>query len=181
MDPWKKYITYDWRNGEICYEEQPSYETGTPAWLYHGLGVSFRLPERAYDETEIVEAFRAAFGPRLDALRETYSTEWDGHNRVGRHGGDPERYHDEIYGISERVEEWAGHQGVEVWDASDWYCGGLTTSQILDELDAAHRTETEIYNTILEQAEAEGVRLHDVEQFARWVKATADECAEGED
>jgi hypothetical protein len=152
-------ITYDWRDGAVEFREVADHENGTPAWLYHGLGICFRLPEREYDAEEIVEEFRAEFGERLDALREGFEVVWDGHNHVGRFtedddsGAQESRVEDE-YILHRDVEEWEPRCGVEVWNASDYYHGGLTTDQILRELGITAATTDEQLDTIAEDAQA---------------------------
>jgi hypothetical protein len=170
----KNTITYDWRDGSIEHNEIADSETGTPMWLYHGLGISFRVPEREYDSKEIVEEFRAEFGERLDELRGDFSVEWDGHNHVGHWAGDEEKHCEDMDDITHLIEEWEPECGLEIWDASDYYHGGLTTEQILCELKITAATTDEQLAKIAQDAQdaalVEGRHLSRLSEFVEHMR-----------
>jgi hypothetical protein len=184
-------ITYDWRDGSMEFAEVADSENGTPAWLYHGLGICFRLPEREYDADKIVEEFRAEFGERLDALREGFEVVWDGHNHVGRwpveddDSDAQERRCDAEFGLRCDVERWEPCCGLEIWEASDYYHGGFTTDQILCELGITAVTTDEQLDTIAEDAQAaasvDGRKLSGLHAFVEAMRDVAQQAAEKED
>lgn len=181
----KIYITYDWRDGSIEFSEVADSENGTPMWLYHGLGVRFCLPERQYDAEEIVEEFREKFGEQLDALREGFAEVWDGHNHVGRWAGNAEKRYEALYGIIHLVEEWDPQNGLEIWDASDYYHGGLTTEQIIRELKITATTTDEQLVEITKDAQdaalVEGRKLSRLSEFVEHMRTVAIEMRDDEE
>jgi ribosomal protein L37AE/L43A len=175
----KNEITYDLRDGTYEYREVADCENGTPAWLYHHLGLCFSLPERQYDAEEIVEEFRAEFGEQLEALRAGFEVVWDGHNHVGNWPGDTDEEavapREAEYDLRREVEEWEPRAGIEIWDASDYYHGGLTTDQIIRELKITADTTDWQLNKIEETAQAEarvdGRHLSKLSEFVKSLRA----------
>jgi hypothetical protein len=177
----KCIITYDWRDGSIEFSEVADCENGTPAWLYDGLGIAFRLPERQYDEEEIVEEFRGSFGEQLDALRVGFEIVFDGHNHVGRWPNETEAEGETRmnvnYEIQRFVEEWEPRAGIEIWDASDYYHSGLTTEQILRELKITPTTTDEQLDEITSDAQdaarVDGRHLSRLSEFIEHMRVVA--------
>lgn len=181
-------ITYDWRDGSIEHREVEDHENGTPFWLYHGLGIEFRVPERDYDSESLVEEFRAEFGEELDALREGFDEVWDGHNRVGswpEQSVEERESHDEqIQALSYAVEQWEPRCGLEVWDASDYYHGALTFAQIVVELKITAVTTDAELDAIADDAQdaavVEGRCLRGMRAFVEHIRnQVVDRAGEG--
>jgi hypothetical protein len=174
----KNTITYDWRDGSIEHREIADFENGTPFWLYHGLGIEFRGPEREYDSEKLVEAFRAEFGDDLDALREGFAEVWDGHNHVGQwpEQSDEEREAHEIgmLALRDAVQQWEPGTGSEIWDASDYYHGALTFAQIVDAIGMTRNTTddeiVEIVETEEQKAAVAGCTLRGLSKFVEGIR-----------
>lgn len=135
----KAFVDYDLRDGEWSYEEQPEWETGIPFDVHHGLILRFALPTgREYDETATLAWFREEFGAAVEALRDGGDAEFDGHNWVWRYKSAERAQEaaDERWVVTEKLTSETFYlPGREVWDAADWYLGGLSYDEVADELD----------------------------------------------
>ena len=183
MTTFKKFIEYDWRDGTYRFVEIPEYENGIPFDVYHGLCAWFGLEYRSYDSDELVEEFKAEFGERLEEKRKGFDVRWDGHNHVAQwegEGTEEELHESEM--LDEEIREWSEKFGCEIWDASDYYHGGLTFEQIVKELNITAETTddelTEIANNALDEALANGIKLEKMHEFAEHLRTRLIEDAE---
>jgi hypothetical protein len=173
---YKCEIHYDWRDGAVEFCEVPDYENGVPADAYHGLVKIFPLACRGYDADIIVDEFKAEFGDELDMIREGFTVEWDGHNHVGRwEEGDRGRDRDtDIQMLGDRIRDWSERQGDEIWDASDYFHGGLTFEEIVHELKITTATTDDelddIVTDALDHALAQGYKLEGMHKFAEHIR-----------
>lgn len=177
MTTYKSYIEYDWRDGSYRFVEIPEWENGIPFDVHHGLCVWFGLAHREYDKDEIVQAFKEGFGERLEETRKKFDVVWNGHNHVAQWEGeeDSQEVWEEHMALDDEILSWSEKFGFEIWDASDYFYGGLTFEQIVRELKITAATTDDELNDIvtyaLDEAFAQGIKLEKMHEFVEHIRA----------
>ena len=150
------YIEFDKRDGSLCLAERPSGET--PFDVFHGLVEQFVLPgSMEYDDEEIVAWFRERYEDELKEIMESGEEAWNGSNWVWRSSADwNDSNHSPIMKIEDDINDLSRNgqiPGKEIWDATDWWLGGMSIEQAAAEIGITAKTTNDELDCLADKAQ----------------------------
>lgn len=153
----QSYIYHDRETGKIQLYERADWETGTPARVWNEYASMHKLPERDYDEEEVIAWARNEIGELLAESAELVDCSGGRCRPRDEHAA--YRLLEIEHEIEQRVAEC--RIGREIWDAWDWYGRPEVCISVL-QIDETH-SRTQIEAMIAENvefADYDGMDVH---------------------
>ena len=180
MTTWIKGIAMDYEDGISSLRIDKWLDNdGTPFCVYHrrALRIGLADADAVPDDAALLEWARDELGEHLTALCDGYNEHCDGNNYVGTWTDDVyEQHHEAIDEIICEAQRLGTMPTQEVWEASDYYMGGLPFDALVELLGVGPQsTEEEVLAAL--EADADGAldgngrpcTITGCERFASWI------------
>lgn len=115
--PQSCFVELDCEDGELRASYNPEIGNGVPFNVWHGRAIRWGIPALT---AEAANALLAEILPYAQDILAGYTSEWDGHNHVGRYSEIANEAIEAANSLCDR--DWEG-QTIESWDACDWFGG----------------------------------------------------------
>jgi hypothetical protein len=114
-------VYLDCETGDLSAETNPEIGNAVPVREYHGHVLAWTIPAlKAGPANDLL----AEIEPLAERVCDGYSSEWDGNNHVARFDDDAREAIEAIEALCERaVSDAENGDGLNVWEASDWFGG----------------------------------------------------------